>query len=87
MPLLKKRAGLISVLDKCLEETGVNVVIGSETPFKDIHECSFVTHTYTYADRTIGVLGVLGPKRMAYPRVMGVVDYTAQLVSRILTQG
>ena len=78
---------LISVLDKCLEETGVNVVIGSETPFKDIHECSFVTHTYTYADRTIGVLGVLGPKRMAYPRVMGVVDYTAQLVSRILTQG
>ena len=78
---------LISVLDKCLEETGVNVVIGSETPFKDIHECSFVTHTYTYANRTIGVLGVLGPKRMAYPRVMGVVDYTAQLVSRILTQG
>ena len=39
----EEKSRLISVLDKCLEETGVNVVIGSETPFKDIHECSFVT--------------------------------------------
>jgi heat-inducible transcriptional repressor len=78
---------LISVLDKCLDETGINVVIGSETPFKDIRECSFVTHTYSYDGRTIGVLGVVGPKRMAYPRVMAIVDYTANLVSKILTQG
>lgn len=78
---------IISVLDKCLDERGVNVVIGSETPFKDIHECSFVTHTYSYDDRTIGVLGVVGPKRMAYPRVMAIVDHTARMVSKILSQG
>jgi heat-inducible transcriptional repressor len=46
-----------------------------------------VTHTYSYDGRTIGVLGVVGPKRMAYPRVMAIVDYTANLVSKILTQG
>jgi heat-inducible transcriptional repressor len=78
---------LISILDRCLAESGINVIIGSETPFQDVHECSFVTHTYSYGDRTIGVLGVVGPKRMAYPRVMALVDYTANLVSKILTQG
>jgi heat-inducible transcriptional repressor len=78
---------LISILDRCLEETGVNVIIGSETPFQDISEYSLVTHTYSYGGQTIGVLGVVGPKRMAYPRVMSLVNYTAHLVSRILTQG
>jgi heat-inducible transcriptional repressor len=83
----EEKSRLISILDRCLDETGVNVIIGSETPFQDIHECSLVTHTYSYGDQTIGVLGVVGPKRMAYPRVMALVDYTANLVSRILTQG
>jgi heat-inducible transcriptional repressor len=52
-----------------------------------VRECSFVTRTYSYDDQTIGVLGVVGPKRMAYPRVMAIVDYTADLVSTFLTQG
>jgi heat-inducible transcriptional repressor len=78
---------LISILDRCLAESGINVIIGSETPFQNVHECSFVTHTYSSGDRTIGVLGVVGPKRMAYPRVMALVDYTANLVSNILTRG
>jgi heat-inducible transcriptional repressor len=77
---------LISLLDKCLDEPGVHVIIGSETPFKDMHECSFVTHTYSYDKRTLGVLGVVGPKRMVYPRVMAIVDHTANIVSKILTQ-
>jgi heat-inducible transcriptional repressor len=83
----EEKSRLICILDRCLDETGVNVIIGSETPFQDIHECSLVTRTYSYGDQTIGVLGVVGPKRMAYPRVMALVDYTATLVSRILTQG
>jgi heat-inducible transcriptional repressor len=77
---------LISLLDKCLDESGVHVIIGSETPFKDIRECSFVTHTYSYDNRTLGVLGVVGPKRMVYPRIMAIVDHTANVVSKILTQ-
>jgi heat-inducible transcriptional repressor len=77
---------LISLLDKCLDEPGVHVIIGSETPFKDIRECSFVTHTYSYDNRTLGVLGVVGPKRMVYPRIMAIVDHTANIVSKILTQ-
>ena len=83
----EEKSRLISLLDRCLDETGVNVIIGSETSFHDIHECSLVTRTYSYGDQTVGVLGVVGPKRMAYPRIMALVDYTATLVSRILTQG
>lgn len=78
---------LISILDKCLDDSGVHVVIGSETPFKDIRECSFVTHTFSYDNHTLGVLGVVGPKRMVYPRIMAIVDHTANVVSKILTQG
>jgi heat-inducible transcriptional repressor len=83
----EEKSRLISILDKCLDESGVKVLLGSETPFENIQECSFVTHAYSYGDRTIGVLGVVGPKRMAYPRVMAIVDYTANLISKILTQG
>jgi heat-inducible transcriptional repressor len=83
----EEKSRLISLLDRCLDDTGVNVIIGSETPLHDIHECSLVTRTYSYGDQTVGVLGVVGPKRMAYPRIMALVDYTATLVSRILTQG
>lgn len=83
----EQKSRLISILDQCLNEPGVNVMLGSETPYGDIQECSFVTRTYNYGNRTIGVLGVIGPKRMAYPRVMSIVDYTADLMSRILTQG
>jgi heat-inducible transcriptional repressor len=78
---------LISLLDKCLDEQGVHVILGSETPFKDIRECSFVTHTYSYDNRTLGVLGVVGPKRMVYPRIMALVEHTATIVSKILSQG
>ncbi len=83
----EEKSRLIMILDQCLVEPGIHVIIGSETPLNDIHGCSFVTRTYSYDDRTIGVLGVVGPKRTVYPRVMSIVDYTANLVSRILTDG
>ena len=83
----EEKQRLIRILDRCLDGNGLNVIIGSETPFPDVSECSFVTHTYSYDERTIGVLGIVGPKRMEYPRMMALVDYTANLVSRILTHG
>lgn len=83
----EEKSRLISILDKCLDEAGVNVILGSETPFQNLQECSFVTHTYHYGEQTVGLLGVVGPKRMAYPRVMAIVDYTANLISKLLTEG
>ena len=83
----EEKSRLISILDRCLDESGINVIIGTETPFQDIQDCSFVTRTYFYDDRTVGVLGVVGPKRIVYPRIMALVDYTANIVSQKLTNG
>jgi heat-inducible transcriptional repressor len=83
----EEKSRLIHILDRCLDESGINVVIGTETPFQDIQDCSFVTRTYTYDDRTVGVLGVVGPKRLVYPRIMALVYYTAKIVSQKLTNG
>jgi heat-inducible transcriptional repressor len=83
----EEKSRLIRILDRCIAEEGINVIIGAETTLRDIHDCSFVTHTYSYDDQTMGVLGVVGPKRMAYPRIMALVDYTADVVSRTLTSG
>ena len=51
-----------------------------------MHECSLVTSTYTYRDRVLGILGVVGPKRMPYTKVVPLVEYTAKMVSRSLAR-
>jgi heat-inducible transcriptional repressor len=65
---------------------GVQVVIGSEMPYQDMHETSLVAAAYKYRDRVIGVLGVVGPRRMPYAKIVPLVEYTARLVSRRLTR-
>jgi heat-inducible transcriptional repressor len=48
--------------------------------------CSLITSTYTYRDQVLGVLGVVGPRRMPYSEVMAVVDETARIVSSSLSR-
>ncbi len=61
---------------------GVQVVIGSEMPYQEMQETSLVAASYKYGDRVLGVLGVVGPRRMPYAKIVPLVDYTARLVSR-----
>src|SRR5262249_49493629 len=65
---------------------GVQVIIGSEMPYEDLYETSLVAASYKFRDRVIGVLGVVGPRRMAYAKIVPLVDYTARLVSRRLAR-
>jgi len=65
---------------------GVQVMIGSEMPYQEMHDTSLVAAAYKYGDRVLGVLGVVGPRRMPYARIVPLVDYTARLVSRRLTR-
>jgi heat-inducible transcriptional repressor len=65
---------------------GVQVVIGSEMPFQEMQETSLVAASYKFRDRVLGVLGVVGPRRMPYAKIVPLVDYTARLVSRRLTR-
>jgi heat-inducible transcriptional repressor len=65
---------------------GVQVLIGSEMPYQEMQETSLVAACYKYRDRVLGVLGVVGPRRMPYARIVPLVDYAARLVSRRLSR-
>ena len=59
-----------------------HVSIGAESGLPELRDLSLVTTTYKYHDRVVGVLGILGSKRMEYSRMMSLVDYLGDIVSR-----
>jgi heat-inducible transcriptional repressor len=80
------KARIIDLLSRMAEERGVQVMIGGENPVEEMRECSLITSTYTYRDQVLGILGVVGPRRMAYSEVISLVDETARLVSSSLSR-
>ncbi|HEY6007707.1 MAG TPA: heat-inducible transcriptional repressor HrcA, partial [Geobacteraceae bacterium] len=60
------------------------VFIGAESRLSPMSGLSLITSTYVSGKNTLGVLGVIGPTRMGYAKVIPIVDYTAKLVSRLL---
>jgi heat-inducible transcriptional repressor len=78
---------LIEILTARASADGaVQVVIGSEMPYQEMQETSLVAASYKYGNQVLGVLGVVGPRRMPYAQIVPLVDYTARLVSRRLTR-
>ena len=82
----EEKARLVDLLTRMAEERGVQVLIGGENPVEDMRECSLITSTYTYRGQVLGVLGVVGPRRMQYGDVISLVDETARLVSDSLSR-
>ena len=72
---------MIDLLDRSIDANGVQVFIGEESGYQILDDCSVVTAPYKIDDDNIGVLGVIGPTRMAYDRVVPIVDVTARLLS------
>jgi heat-inducible transcriptional repressor len=77
---------ILHLLDQCLNTQGVQIFIGEESGYSVLDECSLVTSPYKVGDQVLGVLGVIGPTRMAYERVIPLVDVTARLLSAALNQ-
>ncbi|MEX2123045.1 MAG: heat-inducible transcriptional repressor HrcA [Woeseia sp.] len=75
---------MLDLLDRSINAKGVQVFIGDESGFQILDNCSVVTAPYNVDDDTIGVLGVIGPTRMAYDRVVPIVDMTARLLGTAL---
>ncbi|HIJ22884.1 MAG: heat-inducible transcription repressor HrcA [Gammaproteobacteria bacterium] len=75
---------MIHLLDQCMEADGVQVFIGEESGYSFFDDCSVVTAPYSHGDEVMGVLGVVGPTRMAYDRVIPVVDMTAKILGSAL---
>jgi heat-inducible transcriptional repressor len=80
----EEKSFLITLLDKCLAGEGVQITIGSESELSEMDGCSLISAPYGRLDRTSGILGILGPRRMNYSRVISLVEYTAQLLTEIL---
>lgn len=77
---------MLDLLDRSINADGVQVFIGGESGYGILDDCSIVTAPYKLDDDTVGVLGVIGPKRMAYDRVVPIVDITARLLRSALGQ-
>lgn len=77
---------LLDLLDRSMKAGGVNIFIGSESGYEGLDDCSVVTAPYSVDDQIVGTIGVVGPTRMAYDRVIPVVDITARLISNLLSQ-
>ncbi len=80
----EEKGQLLTLLDRCMEAQGVNIYIGAEAHLSQMVGMSLITATYMTGKNTLGVLGVIGPTRMGYAKVIPIVDYTAKLVSRLL---
>ena len=72
---------LLQLMEVCAKAPGVRLFIGEESGFAALDGCSVVTASYGVQGRVLGVVGVIGPTRMAYERVIPVVQATAELLS------
>jgi len=72
---------ILHLMDRCVQADGVQIFIGEESGYDMLDEFSVITAPYQSGVDTIGVLGVIGPTRMAYERVIPIVDITAKMLS------
>lgn len=79
-----QKQGVIDLLDQCMKADGVQIFIGEESGYQAFDHCSLVTARYTLGDEVVGVLGVIGPTRMAYEKIIPYVDVTAKLLGAAL---
>lgn len=77
---------ILDLLDRSMNANGVQIFIGEESGYQIFDGCSVITAPYHVDEDTIGVLGVIGPTRMAYDRVVPIVDVTARLLESALSQ-
>jgi heat-inducible transcriptional repressor len=82
----EEKAVILKLLNNCLDTEGVQIFIGSESSLPGIEDFSLVVASYRGGDDIGGTLGVIGPTRMEYARVIPLVDHTAKLLSRLLDQ-
>jgi heat-inducible transcriptional repressor len=85
LSLLEERRSLIRLLHSGSSEEGIRVTIGTEASLNGLEGCATVTKTYS-AGHARGTIGVIGPTRMEYAKLMSVVDYTARVLSEILSR-
>jgi heat-inducible transcriptional repressor len=82
---LETREQLLKLLDLTNHAEGVQIFIGAQSELFSVSGCSMIVAPYTNsADRIVGAIGVIGPTRMNYARIIPMVDYTAKVIGRLI---
>jgi heat-inducible transcriptional repressor len=84
--MFEQKTSLLQLLDTSSRAEGVQIFIGGESGLLPLDECSVVTAPYEVDGQVVGTVGVVGPTRMSYERVIPIVDITAKLLSSALSQ-
>ncbi|HEV8583671.1 MAG TPA: heat-inducible transcriptional repressor HrcA [Methylomirabilota bacterium] len=82
----EQKERLADLMTSLAGDAGVRVTIGEENPVDAMRECTLITSTYLYRDQVLGILGVVGPRRLPYPEVMSIVNETARQVTEALSR-
>lgn len=85
--LFEQRTDLLQLMDASVRADGVQIYIGGESELMPMEELSMVVAPYQVDGKVVGTLGVIGPTRMPYQRMIPIVDITARLVSSALDEG
>ncbi|MGJ8670151.1 MAG: heat-inducible transcriptional repressor HrcA, partial [Oceanococcus sp.] len=84
---LDQKREILGLLDQCLDASGIRIYIGREAGYDILDNCSLITAPYQVDGEFAGVLGVIGPQRMNYGRMITLVDATANAMARALDSG
>ena len=80
LEIFEKKTALLKLLESSHHANGIQIFIGEESGYQALDECSVITAPYEAYGEVLGILGVIGPTRMAYERVIPIVDITAKLL-------
>jgi heat-inducible transcriptional repressor len=82
----EQKERLADLMASLAEDEGMRVTIGGENPVEGMRDCTLITSTYLYRNQVLGILGVIGPRRLPYPEVMAIVNETARHVTDALSR-
>ncbi len=81
---LEEKTEMVKILDQSLRSPGIHIFIGEELLLPEINGMSLITSVYNDKDGSRGLLGVLGPTRMNYARIVPLLNFTSQIVTQVL---
>ncbi|HEX8169661.1 MAG TPA: heat-inducible transcriptional repressor HrcA [Thermoanaerobaculia bacterium] len=79
---LQEKEKLVELLESCLEADGLQILVGGESDFTQVHNFSIVARRYGSQSAPLGMVGIIGPMRMEYARMAPLVDYLSRALSR-----
>ncbi|MFH1776868.1 MAG: heat-inducible transcriptional repressor HrcA [Candidatus Omnitrophota bacterium] len=86
MEIFDTKQQLLEIMQRGAGEIGVKVYIGRENKYEEVKDCTTIIASYRVRDNSVGAVGIIGPKRMDYAKVIPVVEYVAQTFGEILAE-